>query len=451
MKIIRTFFVVLFCATLNAQTNGIYNIVDFGAVGNGEKVNTIEIQKAIEQAAKTGGIVLIPPGKFVTGSLVLKSSVTINIMKGATVLGSKNLSDYKEHIPKLKSYNDLFLKYSLFYAEKKNSISIIGEGTIDGQGSAFPRKTKKKFERYMNRPYIIRFVECKNIKIEGVTMQNSAMWMQQYLACEFLTIHNIKVFNHVNYNNDMMDIDGCKNVVISDCFGDTDDDAITLKSTSNKITENVTITNCVVSSHCNAIKMGTESIGGFRNIAISNIVVKPSAVKNNISGYPEGISGITLAMVDGGILDGVLINNIRIDGPQVPIYLRLGNRGRTIRKGIGKPGVGIFRNVSINNVIATNTGQFGCSITGLPGYPIENISLSNIQITFIGGITKKVNANIPELEKHYPESDMFGILPSYGFFIRHVKNITFSNVELRLENKDIRPANIFKDIDGLKR
>ncbi|GBD92032.1 exo-poly-alpha-D-galacturonosidase precursor [bacterium BMS3Abin04] len=451
MKIIRTFFVVLFCATLNAQTNGIYNIVDFGAVGNGEKVNTIEIQKAIEQAAKTGGIVLIPPGKFVTGSLVLKSSVTINIMKGATVLGSKNLSDYKEHIPKLKSYNDLFLKYSLFYAEKKNNISIIGEGTIDGQGSAFPRKTKKKPERYMNRPYIIRFVECKNIKIEGVTMQNSAMWMQQYLACEFLTIHNIKVFNHVNYNNDMMDIDGCKNVVISDCFGDTDDDAITLKSTSNKITENVTITNCVVSSHCNAIKMGTESIGGFRNIAISNIVVKPSEVKNNISGYPEGISGITLAMVDGGILDGVLINNIRIDGPQVPIYLRLGNRGRTIRKGIGKPGVGIFRNVSINNVIATNTGQFGCSITGLPGYPIENISLSNIQITFIGGITKKVNANIPELEKHYPESDMFGILPSYGFFIRHVKNITFSNVELRLENKDIRPANIFKDIDGLKR
>jgi len=450
MKALKIIFTVLFFTTLQAQTNGIYNIIDYGAVGNSERVNTVEIQNAINDASKKGGVVLIPPGKFVTGSLELKSNVTINIMKGATILGSTNLADYKEHVPQLKSYNDLFLKYSLFYAERVRNISIVGEGTIDGQGASFPRRTKKKPERYMNRPYVIRFIECSNVNIEGITMRNSAMWMQQYLACEFLTIRGIKVFNHANYNNDMMDIDGCKNVVISGCFGDTEDDAITLKSTSDRITENVTITNCVVSSNCNGIKLGTESIGGFRNITISNIVVKPSAVKDNHVGYPGGISGITLAMVDGGILDGIVINNIRIDGPQVPIFLRLGNRGRTIRKGMGKPRVGTFRNVSINNVIATNTGQFGCSITGLPGYPIENVSLSNIQITFKGGVTEKVNANIPELEKHYPESDMFGILPSYGFFVSHVKNITFSNVELRLENRDIRPAIIFEDVDGVK-
>jgi hypothetical protein len=95
-------------------------------------------------------------------------------------------------------------------------------------------------------------------------------------------------------------------------------------------------------------------------------------------------------MVDGGILDGVVINNIRIDGPQEPIYLRLGNRVRTIREGMDKQNVGLFQNVNISNVIATNTGQFGCSITGIPNHPIKNVSLSNIFILFKGGITDEV-------------------------------------------------------------
>ena len=454
LKIIKiqwiVFALLLFLVNITAQTNGLFNVTDFGAIGDGNRINTKEIQHAIDKASEKGGVVLIPPGKFVTGSLELKSNVTINVMKGATILGSTDLTDYEEHIPELKSYNDVFLRYSLFYAEKQSNISIIGKGTIDGQGSAFKRKTKKKPERYMNRPYVIRFVECDHVTVEGVTMRNSAMWMQQYLACEYLTIRGITVYNHANYNNDMMDIDGCKNVIISDCFGDTDDDGITLKSTSDRITENVTITNCVVSSHCNAIKMGTESIGGFKNITISSIVVKPSESKTKIYGFHGGISGITLGLVDGGILDGVLIDNIRIDGPQVPIYLRLGNRGRTIRKNMPKPPVGIFRNVTINNVIATNTGQIGCSITGLKGHPIENVSLSNIQITFKGGITEKVDPNVPELEEHYPESNMYGILPAYGFYVRHVNNITFSNIDLRLENKDIRADFLFEDVSELK-
>jgi len=445
------FGILLFAVNIAAQTNGVFNITNFGAIGDGNRINTIEIQQAIDKASEKGGVVLIPPGKFVTGSLELKSNVTINIIKGATILGSTDLADYKEHIPELKSYNDVFLRYSLFYAEKAENISIKGEGIIDGQGSAFQRKTKKKPERYMNRPYVIRFVECDHVTIEGITMRNSAMWMQQYLACTYLTIRGITVYNHANFNNDMMDIDGCKNVIISNCYGDTDDDGITLKSTSDRITENVTITNCVISSHCNAIKMGTESIGGFRNVTISNIVVKPSESKTKIYGFHGGISGITLGLVDGGILDGVLIDNIKIDGPQVPIYLRLGNRGRTIRKDMEKPGVGIFRNVSINNVVATNTGQIGCSITGLKDHPIENVSLSNIQITFKGGITEKVDSNVPELEDHYPESTMYGILPTYGFYVRHVNNITFSNIDLRLENEDIRPDFIFEDVKGLKK
>ncbi|MBK8946338.1 MAG: glycoside hydrolase [Ignavibacteriae bacterium] len=427
----------------------ILNVLDYGAIGDGIQLNTKAFQKAINDCSISGGKIIIPPGKYLTGSLTIKSNVTIEILNGAAILGSTKLTDYEEHIPELQSYNDVFLRYSLFYAEKAENIKISGDGTIDGQGSSFIRTTKEKPQRYMNRPYVIRFVECKNVSIENINMQNSAMWMQQYLACEYLTIRGIKVYNHANYNNDMMDIDGCKNVIISDCFGDTDDDGITLKSTSNRITENVTITNCVVSSHCNAIKLGTESIGGFKNITISNIVVKPSESKTKITGYHAGISGITLGMVDGGILDGVMINNIIIDGPQVPIFLRLGNRGRTIRDDMQKPNVGVFQNVNISNIIASNTGQFGCSVTGLENYPIKNISLSNISIHYKGGITEEISLVVPELENEYPESNMFGILPSYGFYFRNIENLKLDNIDFRLTEKDTRYSMIFKGINIL--
>lgn len=450
MKTITAVLIFLIYPNIFFGEGGAVNIVKFGAIGDGDFLNTNIIQRAIDECSLKGGKVIVPPGKYLTGSLNLKNNVTIELLKGAVLLGSTNLADYEEHIPKLKSYNDIFLRHSLFYAERVENISIIGEGIIDGQGSYFVRTTKEKPQRYMNRPFIIRFIECKNVKIEGIQMQNSAMWMQQYLACEFLTIRGIKVYNHANYNNDMIDIDGCKNVIISDCFGDTDDDGITLKSTSERITENVTITNCVISSHCNAIKFGTESVGGFKNITISNIVVKPSESKTKIYGQHSGISGITMGLVDGGILDGVLINNIRIDGPQVPIYLRLGNRGRAISAEMDKPEVGTFQNVKISNIIATNTGQYGCSVTGIPNFPIKNVSLSNISIQFKGGITKQISMEVPELEDYYPESNMFGNLPSYGFYFRHVEGLILDNISLGLDEKDSRYAIMFNDVNKLK-
>ena len=429
--------------------NDFNNVKTFGAIGDGVILDTKAVQDAINNTAETGGTVFFPAGKYLISSVFLKSNVTIYVSSGATILGSKSLSDYKEHQPKLKSYNDIFLKYSLFYAEDAENISIKGEGTIDGQGGSFKVTTKEKPQRYMNRPFVIRFVKCKNVRIEDVTLKNSPMWMQQYLGCEDLFINKIKVYNHSNKNNDMMDIDGCKNVVISDCIGDTDDDGITLKSTSPLITENVTINNCVISSHCNAIKFGTESTGGFKNIIISNIIIKPSAADSVITGFANGISGITLATVDGGIIDGVIISNIRIEGPQVPIYLRLGNRARKYILDAPEVGVGSFKNVSISNIIADNVGAYGCSITGLPGYNIENISFENIFISFAGGISEdNFNKEMKELEDSYPESTMWGNLPAYGFYLRHINDIKFSNITLKLKSKDERPAIICSDVEN---
>ncbi|MCX6170286.1 MAG: glycosyl hydrolase family 28 protein [Ignavibacteriales bacterium] len=436
----------IFIINLSAQTTREIFVKDFGAKGDGVSLDTKAIQNAIDKCAEEGGTVFFSPGKYLTGSLVLKSNVDIYLVNGAIILGSTNLNDYIEHQPELRSYNDAFLKYSLFYAEKVKNISIRGEGIIDGQGGSFKVTTKVKPDRYKNRPFIIRFVECEQVRIENLTLQNSAMWMQQYLACNDLVIRGIKVFNHANQNNDMIDIDGCSNVIISDCIGDTDDDGIVLKSTSPHITENVVINNCIVSSHCNALKLGTESTGGFRNIAVSNIIIKPSRVKKTIFGSPTGNGGINLSTVDGGILEGVVISNINIDGPDVPIFLRLGNRARKYSESASPAGVGEFRNVSIGNVIATNIKSFGCSVTGIPNHYIENVMLNNITIVFNGGVKKEdYKTEIPELEENYPEGTMWGNLPAYGFYFRHVRGIKLINVNISFKETDQRPAIIFDD------
>ncbi len=434
-------------SALAGPSTGTFNVYDYGAAGDGKTKDTQSVQKAIDDCAKTGGVVVLPPGRFLSGTLYLKSHVTLWIQEGAVLLGSTDVNDYPENIPQIRSYTDQYVKQSLIYGENLEQIGIKGNGIIDGQGAAFKVTTKVKPDRYHNRPYVLRLINCRDVSITDVTMRNSAMWMQHYLACEFLTVRGIKVFNHCNQNNDMMDIDGCKNVVISDCIGDTDDDALTLKSTSGYVTENVTVTNCILSSHCNALKCGTESNGGFKNIVVSNILVKPSGDPEAIFGYTKGISGISLEIVDGGHLDGVTISNVRIDGPRTPVFLRLGDRGRIYKPGMEKPPAGSFQNVKISHVLASGADSLGCAITGIPGCRLRNIELSDITINFKGGVRSPERLkSVPENEDFYPESTMFGTLPAYGFFIRHAENVSLKDVDLSFIEPDDRSALIFDDV-----
>ena len=439
-KIIISIISILLALNLSAKE---YNILSYGAKSDTTFLSTKAIQSAIDECNKNGGgKVVIQSGTYRTGTIYFKSNVTIYLEKGAILYGSTHLSDYPENLPAYTFFRKGEIKRALIYAENCSDIAIEGEGTINGQGEAFWIAKGSKSDSYSLRPYLIWMIQCHNIRTEGVKLRNSALWMQHYLACDQLYIHNIDVFNHCNKNNDMIDIDGCHDVRISDIIGDSDDDGITMKSTSGRGNENIVITNCVLSSHCNALKMGTESNTGFKNVAISNIVIRPSKVTDkSIEGTPKGHTGIALEEVDGGVLDGVVISNIRIDGPNCPIFIRMGSRNRPYFGGQKIENTGLLRNIAISNIIATGASRTGCSITGTASSPARNITLSHISVAYDGGGTgADFEREIPEMDKSYPEADMFGILPSYGFFIRHVQNITLTDIQFTTKRTDLRPA-----------
>jgi hypothetical protein len=431
---------LLIVAPLAAEEQAV-NVSDLGAVPDGKTVCTSAIQKAIDRCSESGGgRVNLPPGVWLSGTLFLKNNVTLYLEAGSTLLGSADGKDYPETNVKIRSYTDTYVGQSLITGEDVQNVSIRGRGTIDGQGAKF----RFRDNGYRRRPYTIRMVGCRDVLVEDVHLRNSAMWMQHYLACDRVRIRGVQVHSQVNGNNDGLDIDGCHDFVVSDCIIDSDDDAIVLKGTSPRSNENVTITNCVLSSLCNALKMGTESTGGCKNLTITNCAIhKPRRSE-------RGIAGIALEIVDGGTLDRVTISNITIDGYLSPIFLRLGNRARPYTDGVRKPPVGTLRNVILSNIVATDSSRIGCPISGIPGHRIENVTLSNIRCEFEGGVTaEKIRRKVVEREDVYPECAMFGTLPAYGLYCRHVKGLRLLNVQFAPVKPDARPAMVFDDVEDV--
>ena len=423
----------LFTTTCVFGAENIYDVRNYGAKPDGKTLCTKSIQKAIDECAKQGGgTVYFPPGTFLSGTIYMKSNVTLRLDTGSTLLGSTNLKDYPPTVQAFRSYTDNYTDKSLIYGEKLQRIAITGSGTIDGQGAAFKGP-------YKVRPYMIRIIQCQNVLVKDVTIQNSPMWVQHYLACDDVRIDGITVRSRVNGNNDGINIDCCHRVIISNCNISSGDDAIVLKSTAARSCRNVTVSNCVLSSLCNGLKMGTESNGGFQNIVMTGCTI-----------YDTRLAGVALEIVDGGTMDRVVVSNIAMNGVGAPIFMRLGNRARPFRKDMEKPEIGAMRNVTISNIEATGANPTGCAISGLPGHAIENVTISNVRLSFAGGRTKKDAARaIPENPAAYPEYSMFGRLPAYGFYCRHVKGLKLRNIQLQLAKSDQRHALVAEDCENL--
>jgi polygalacturonase len=455
----------LVCALLfigniaTAQTAPVYNVKTYGAKGNGTAIDTKAIDKAITAAnAAGGGTVFFPAGNYLSVTIHLKSNVALYLDQGATIIAADKGFDLPE-----KNINEIYQDYghshfnnSLIVGANLENVSILGPGKIWGKGLLRTVTNGGINEGGMgNKTISLRL--CRNVIMRDFTVEHGGWFVLLLTGVDNLTIDNLKM----DTNRDGMDIISCKNVRVSNCFVNTpQDDGICLKSdyalNYARATENVTITNCQLSGYdegslldgtykrdpnavmkgkpVGRIKFGTESNGGFKNITISNCVF-------------DYCRGLALETVDGALLEDVTITNITMrDIVNTPIFMRLGER---MRGPEGTP-VGQLRRVIISNVTVYNADAAqGVLISGTPGHNIEDVTLSNIRIYFKGGGTKEQAAlEVPQIEKIYPEPDRFGITPSYGFYIRNVKDIKLSDVEVSYINEDQRPAFVLDHVDG---
>ena len=435
-------------ATAMTAEAKVYDITDYGAVSDTTRLSTAAVQKAIDSCnAAGGGTVSVPAGNYKIGSIVLRSNVTLNLENGATLYGSTDIADYQPMATDYVSLRTNVPTIQLIYADNASNVAITGLGTIDGRGKAFPKLTWN--DEGITRPHLLRLIRCSDVTVSGVTLKNSGCWMQHYLACDRVKIHGITVINRNNYNNDALDLDGCHNVTVSDMIADSDDDGITLKSTSPRLCEDITISNCVVSSHCNAIKLGTETNGGFRNIIVRGVVVKPSADQSSrYFGLPTGHSAISLEIVDGGSMSNVDIADITITGTESPIFIRLADRRRPYAENVPIDKVGSISGIRLHDILIDGAGPTGCSITGIEGHPVTDVQISDVTMRHAGG--QPVTA-APADEKiaEYPEATMWGILPAKGFWLNHTRNVTFRNVNVITDAPDERPLFVATDSPAL--
>jgi len=437
-----------------------YNASLFGIKSNGTTLNTNSIQKAIDFINKNGGGRLVfYVGRYLSGTIHLKSNVVIQLEEGAILVGSENPFDY-EQITGITAF---------IFAHNQVNIGITGKGVIDGRGFLVANhlidliqkgvvNDPLKYDRPREniRPMNIYFRECHKVKIQGITLKDPGSWNQQYEQCTNLIIDRITVDSKSYWNNDGVDIVDCDSVSVTNSYFDAADDGICLKSHSaDHICQNVYIHNNTVRSSANGIKFGTASLGGFRNIKIINNLV-----------FDTYRSAITFAAVDGGIVENIVVDSLRAINTGNVFFLRIGER---------RPGKkGKMNSISISNVYAevpSTKPDAGynyegpvedmprnispASIVGMPDALIQNITLKNIEIHYPGGgnpafamVGLDELDKVPEMAASYPEFSMFKELPAWGIYVRHAKGITFENVILTISKVDYRTAVVLDGVNG---
>lgn len=411
----------------------IFNVMQFGARGDGKSKDTAAIQSAIDAAGRSGGTVIFPGGKYLSGTLRLKSSVTLYFGPGSTLIASPEKSDFDAY-EKLAydTFSDeetSYFRYALLTAEAAENISISGPGTIDGN------------RNQRGGPKLIALKTCRQICIHGITLRNAPNYNISLLGCDYVEIDGVTILNGYA---DGIDPDCCQGVRIANCYVETFDDAIVPKTSPAlgylRATENVTVTNCVLTTACYALKLGTESSGDFKNIVFSNCTISSRREKWNRG--PLG--GIAIESVDGGNIDRVVVSNIVMHDVWAPLFIRLGGRGRAQKA----PASGTLRNVSISQVTATGVA-LASSITGVPGGDVGPVWIQDAHISVVGkGNAARLDREISEEIPAYPEADMFGELPCYGIYCRHVNGLVLDRVDFALENADERPALVVDAVKG---
>lgn len=438
-----------------------FNVLEFGASGQGDKLESPAINAAIEAAAKNGGgRVVVPAGKYLCGSIRMKSFVELHLMTGATIVAVKDKTAYDPAESDVKvPYQDrghTYFENSLIWGKNLRNVSITGRGIIDGKNLYRDWKFGAGADDQANKT--IALYCCNDVLIRDITILHGGWFGIILTGCNLVSLNNLLI----DTNRDGIDIDCCTNVTVSDCKVNSPmDDGICLKSSyalgRKVVTENVSITNCQVSGfqegtlydgrmipqeiekknlRVGRIKFGTESNGGFRNCVVSNCTFR-------------NCRGLALESVDGGVMENITVSNLSMyDVDTYPIYITLGERLRDP----DTSGTSVGRHILISDVVAhTSDSISGIHITGTPRFMLEDIRLENITICYRGGVRQGTfQKDYPELGKNYPEINTKRLVPAYGLFVRHVKGLELRDVTLKFQEEDERPAAMLVDIDGLR-
>lgn len=482
MKIKNLLLLVVLFGSCDWVSASDHLITAYGAVADGRTINTRFIQKAIDEvSAEGGGRVIVPAGNFMTGSLFLKSGVNLHIALGAVLLGSHSTDDYQK----------LAGRAALIMGDNQQHISISGEGIIDGQGQELMVDVFRKLRSgeakddpiwLVKRPgfgraMVLYLKGCTNVSVTDITLKNASNWVQDYRECDQVVIDRITVQSTAYWNNDGLDITDSKNVRVTNCFINATDDALCLKSENpNSSCENIFVDSCTLRSSANGLKFGTANAGGFRNIKIRNLTV-----------YDTYRSAIALESADGGFMENIDIQYVNAKNTGNAIFIRRGHRNASgpistvkniyiahvkVEVPLYKPDQGypiegppdhLRPGYDQMPVRPSNYHIYGhpylpynlipASIVGLPGYPVQDVTLEDIDISYGGRGSKDIAyipieslGRVPENEKGYPEFSMFGELPAWGFYIRHAEGIVFKNVRLHYLEDDFRPAMVLDDV-----
>ena len=446
-----------------------FNVRDYGAKGDGRTLDSPAINAAIEAAVgQGGGQVVLPAGTYLSGSIRLKSNIDLHLMPGATILAANPkrvqtadgtpVYDPSESFGGFPEYQDgghTYFHNSLIWAEGQHNVSITGHGMIDGEG--LTKKDTEKAGQVQGGSIgtgdkAIALKLCRDVTIRDITIFRGGHFAIIVTGCDIGTIDNVTI----DTNRDGIDIDCCKYFTVTNTKVNTPtDDAIVLKSSyalkRAVTTEHVLITNCLVTGYklgtfldgtyqpeqvnwvCGRIKLGTESNGGYRNITISNCTCMWS-------------SGLAFEEVDQGRMENIVVTNISMSHVHhYPIYITTGCRNRG-PKDVTQPSSA--RDITISNVIADDCDSL-CSIivTGMPGVPIRNVSLSNIRIQYRGG-GQPVEKPYREQGTNYPEPKFAGQTPAYGLYARHVDGLRLRDVHFELLRPDARPDVVLEDVEN---
>nr|MBR4280139.1 hypothetical protein [Clostridia bacterium] len=413
---------------------------------------TAAIQRAIDRAAAQGGGTVEIRQDMVTGTLVMKSNVRLMVAKGCRLLASTDLANFPEHICRRVTVQDthMGMNQALIFAEGCENICLCGPGEIDGRGTQDNFPGGETQHGTPGRPFLIRLVDCRGVHVHDVTLRDAACWMENYFNCENVLLERITVRNQANYNNDGIDIDGCRDVIIRECDVRSGDDALCFKAASERPTERVLVENCRLYSSCNALKVGTDTQSDFRQVLVRSCRI--GGVDEDARGikHPCSDSGVSLEMVDGGTLEDFLITGIDIQRAWSPIFMRLEDRGR-VRPGLPKPPVGTLRRVVIEHVTGCDNGPRGSYMTGVPEKCIEDVVLHDVHLTQHPSVKPvTTSADFDEMRGIYPDAHMIddiGDAPAYALWARHIRKLHLLDYEVQPTAADPRPSFLFEDAE----